>query len=254
MREPEHIVAELERTATLPVSEDECFAGYGAAQTFAGGEVLCLRRWPASSIGPAYTSIWHRDAAGQWTFVQDAQATQACSRYFGAAIVRSLTDEIRIDWSGPRQFRVVATGSYPVDWRASVSNTAATRVLNAVAAALPRAFWRSERALQSVSAAARLVLGSGRLNLTGVVPNGQRFISNPSLMWTIVSSEATVCGRSLGPVGPLPVQARLADIWIPQRGQFFVGRAFLEPFDPSRHSSVTSQHTAETSAGARPSS
>jgi hypothetical protein len=33
----------------------------------------------------------------------------------------------------------------------------------------------------------------------------------------------------LGPIGPLPEQARLTDFYIPQQSLFAVGRAFLTP-------------------------
>ncbi len=39
-------------------------------------------------------------------------------------------------------------------------------------------------------------------------------------------------------------QARLGDLWIPQRGIFAIGRTFFKPFDEARHVSVTSQMEA----------
>jgi hypothetical protein len=44
----------------------------------------------------------------------------------------------------------------------------------------------------------------------------------------------------------MTLQARLADFWIPQRGLFAVGRAFLEPLDAARHviRFVTAGHEA----------
>jgi hypothetical protein len=40
-------------------------------------------------------------------------------------------------------------------------------------------------------------------------------------------------------LGPLPVQTRLADFWIPHRGIFGTVRAFFEPLDPARHALTT---------------
>ncbi|HEY6476831.1 MAG TPA: hypothetical protein VI456_09645, partial [Polyangia bacterium] len=31
---------------------------------FASGDVLCLRRFPASTFGPGYHSVWHRTPGG----------------------------------------------------------------------------------------------------------------------------------------------------------------------------------------------
>ena len=53
---------------------------------FRSGHVLGLRRFPASSIGPGYRSVWHRDPGGRWTFYQDQPAELACTRYFGTAV------------------------------------------------------------------------------------------------------------------------------------------------------------------------
>jgi hypothetical protein len=48
------------------------------------GHVLALRRFPASSLGPDYTSIWHRDPGGKWTFYSTAAPEQSCYRIVGA--------------------------------------------------------------------------------------------------------------------------------------------------------------------------
>jgi hypothetical protein len=58
MREPKDIVDEIEAGAALPEGEDERFFGYAViGLPFDSGHVLALRRFPASSIGPAYTSV-----------------------------------------------------------------------------------------------------------------------------------------------------------------------------------------------------
>ena len=71
----------------MPEGEGERFFGYAViGLPFDSGHVLSLRRFPASSIGPGYTSVWHRDPEGRWTFYQDALPELACSRYFGVEI------------------------------------------------------------------------------------------------------------------------------------------------------------------------
>jgi hypothetical protein len=90
MREPVDIVDDLERQAEIPPGAGERFLGYGImGLPFRSGHVLGLRRFPASSIGPGYRSVWHRDPRGRWTFYQDQPAELACTRYFsrvGAAL------------------------------------------------------------------------------------------------------------------------------------------------------------------------
>lgn len=54
-------------------------------------------------------------------------------------------------------------------------------------------------------------------------------------MWFIRDSKAHLRGKDLGQVASLPVQDRLGDFWIPQRGIFMVGSSAFEPFDPATH-------------------
>jgi hypothetical protein len=87
MLEVRNMVEALERGGELPPGMGERFSGYGVAGVpFRSGHVLALRRWPASSLGRSYTSLWHRDPGGRWVFIQDAPPQLACPRYFGSAI------------------------------------------------------------------------------------------------------------------------------------------------------------------------
>ncbi len=53
---------------------------------FASGHVLAMRRFPASSIGLPYTSVWHPDPEGQSAFWQDQHAEQGlCALLLGCA-------------------------------------------------------------------------------------------------------------------------------------------------------------------------
>lgn len=240
MTEPREIVAAIENGAELPRGDDERFVGYGVMGIpFVSGHMLCLRRFPTNSIGEGYTSVWHRNPDGEWIFIQDAPPTQACSRYFGSAVTESLIRRIQIDWTGARDFSVAIEGDYSLSWQISLCQTMTTRVANAMGQIIPGALWRNRTVLSLVSVVGGLFLGAGRLNLTGRVPNGQRFVSNPRKMWAVSSSRAVWRGQDLGKVGALPTQAKIGDLWLPQQGRFFVGSAFLENFDPSRHLQAT---------------
>jgi hypothetical protein len=225
MREPAKIVEELERGAEIPSGSEERFSGYGVmGLPFRSGHVLGLRRFPASSIGPGYRSVWHRDPRGRWTFYQDQSAELACTRYFGSAVDEVREGPIRIDWSGPRGFRVRAGD---LDWTVELASTAVTRLINAAGSAIPVRAWRSAPVLAVMSRVAGVALRAGRVRLTGLAPNGQRFVANPVTVWVAVESQATLDGSDLGEMGPLPDQAHLSDFAIPQRGMFVVGRAMF---------------------------
>ena len=240
MAEPGELVQGLERNAELPGGSAERFAGYGVMGVpFASRDLLAMRRFTASSLGEGYTSVWHRDPQGRWTFYLDVPPNLACPRYFGSAISAAVVTKIEIDWHGPRNLTVGVKRDPGLDWRLALAETPATRAMNAIAGVLPDALWRKEAVLKPMSAMAGVMLGAGRLGLTGLTPNRQRFIANPMRIWAVRSSAATIADRALGGVSPLPEQTRLGDFWIPQCGIFAIGRAYFEPLDPARHAVVT---------------
>jgi hypothetical protein len=236
------IVKALEGRAEPPAGVVERFSGYGVlGLTFASGDILCFRRWPGSSLGPSYTSLWHRRPDGSWCFVQDVPPRQACTRYFGSAVDETVRERVRVEWSGPNDFRVSTGPSYEVQWDVGLKSSPVTVLLTGFLKASPDALWRWRPWLDLVGLAGSAVGGAGRMKLTGYLPNGQWFVSRPRALWAVSHSRATVKGTNLGEPGPLPEQARLADIWIPQKGRFFVGDAFLEPFDAGRHLEAVSR-------------
>jgi hypothetical protein len=240
MAQPKELVDTLERGAQLPSGNEERFAGYGVMGVpFASGDLLAMRRFPASSLGEGYTAVWHRDPHGRWAFYSDVPPRLACPRYFGSAVDEALVREIGISWTSPRDFTISIEEDPGLHWRLSLTETAARGLINAVAGVLPDALWRKEAVLKPMGKAASLMLRTGSLGLTGQAPNRQTFIANPMLVWAIRPSTARMGDRDLGRVGPLPEQTRLGDFWIPQRGIFAIGRAFFEPLDPTRHALTT---------------
>jgi hypothetical protein len=238
--EPKELVDKLEQDAELPTGIEERFVGYAVLGVpFTSGHLLAMRRFPASSLGEGYTSVWHRDPQGKWTFYSDVPPQLACPRYFGSAAAEAVVRDIEIAWRGPQDFTVSIEDDPALDWRLTLKETSATRLMNAMGGVLPDALWRQEAVLKPMGKAASLVLRAGRLGLAGQVPNRQRFIANPMRIWAIQSSTARMGDQDFGEVGPLPVQTRLGDFWIPQRGIFAIGRAFFEPLDRVRHASTT---------------
>jgi hypothetical protein len=81
--------------------------GYGVmALPFASGDVLCLRRFPGSTFGPGYDSVWHRSPNGQWTVYTTVAPELSCPRFIGAAITRAVETPIEIEWTGQDVLRV----------------------------------------------------------------------------------------------------------------------------------------------------
>jgi hypothetical protein len=236
--DPRDYAEQIERTVELPSGDVERFGGYGVmGAPFASGHVLAMRRFPASSVGAGYRSVWHRDPDSAWTFYADVDPLQACTRYFGDGVRRAVECPIDLTWPEPRVLRV-SVASAGLAWEIELASTAATRALNAMARLMPDRLWRDRRVLSTMAAIAGPLLRAGRLGVQGRTPNGQAFVANPMVLWTIARTTATIGGMDLGPPGPLAEQTRLGDFWIPQRGLFAVGRAFFETFDPARHLAV----------------
>jgi hypothetical protein len=193
---------------------------------FASGHVLAMRRFPASSIGPAYTSIWHRDPTGRWAFWQNQAAELACPRYFSAAIAEARNVEIDLEWTEPSTIRL-GVPELGFEWSATLRASGVTRFFNAVAAILPDRLWKAKPVLSLMGPVAGAALRAGRVGLAGVAPNGQRFIANPLRVWLVADTAASLRGVDFGPMGELDQQAALGDFWIPQRGIFAIGRAYF---------------------------
>jgi hypothetical protein len=219
--------ADTEARPELPSGAEERFAGYGVmGLPFSSGHVLAMRRFAASSVGPGYTSIWHRDPSGAWTFWQDQPPEVACPRYFGAALAGARQAAIELEWTGPSTLRL-AVPDEQLEWTTTFRPSAVTTVLNGVGSVLPERWWRADRVLSMLGPVAGAALRAGRVSLAGAVPNGQHFKANPLKVWLVAEATASLDGEDLGPPGPLVEQARLGDFWIPQRGVFAVGRAFF---------------------------
>jgi hypothetical protein len=229
-REPREPVYELEASPRLPSGLEERFAGYGVmGLPFRSGHLLAMRRFPASSIGPGYRSVWHRDPHGRWTFFQDVAPEIACTRYFGAAIDEVVDATIDIDWSAPSELSItVVGGGHRLDWHVTLTSSVTTRLMNAIGAVLPERWWRSHRFLAFMAMVSGTMLRAGKLGLTGRAPNGQRFTAAPLRVWLIADTAATVDGVDLGEMGPASTPGELGDFRIPQRGIFAIGRAFFD--------------------------
>lgn len=229
LAQPRDLAELTEIDPTVPQGTGERFCGYGVmGLPFRSGHVLAFRRFPASSLGYGYSSVWHRDPAGRWTFWSDLAPQASCARFFASREARVEVASIRVRWAGPRSFRVIIGGGV-LDWLVVLRASPATLLLNTMAACLPRWAWRQPTLLRAMGSVAGPLLGAGVVNLTGRTPNGQRFMAVPLQGWMVSESHAVVSGADAGEPGPHPVQARLGDFAIPQRGVFVIGGGYFEP-------------------------
>ena len=82
----------------------------------------------ASSLGPAYTSIWHRDPAGRWTFYSTVTPDCSCARYFGARIHRNVVTPIDLEWTTP--WTLQARVGLELTWQVTLHSSPMTRLFN----------------------------------------------------------------------------------------------------------------------------
>ena len=229
MKTPAEYAADVEQHPVLPKGDCERVAGYGVmGLPFVSGHVLGLRRWTASSVGEPFTSIWHRNPDGLWTFFESAPCPVACSRYFGNDVERFVEGPISLKWEAPYRLRV-RTDDGAVDWTVEAGATLRTLVMSGAGSLLPLAAWRSTPVLKAIGAVAGRMLGVGRVQLTGTTSNDQHFDANPMRIWYVTDSHAIIEGEELGPIGALEEQAHMADFYFPQRGMLAVGRVFISP-------------------------
>ncbi len=208
MREPRDFARDASQF-TIPDGSVDRFSGYAVVGLpFSSGHVLALWCVEASSLGVAYTSVWHRDPKGRWTFHQNVPAEQSCPRYFGVAIAENTMEAIRIDWTGQRHFCVTVDAPGEIVWDIRLApytgNEDDDEEVNGAASAVPASWWRKRSAICAMETAARWTLGAGEMKLTGHTPNGHAFTAMPRRIWSIAESRATIRGADAGKPAPLP--------------------------------------------------
>lgn len=237
MKEPMYFAKLAEDHPQLPLGVGERFAGYGImGQPFISGHVLALRRFPATSLGGGYTSVWHCDPEGRWTMWSDAPPLFGCQRYFGPALTATYQLPIGIEWLDPWRLRVGVVGV--LKWDTTISSTVSTRLMTAVASHLPEVLWRNRAVLVPMSRMAGPVLRAGAVRLNGQVPSGQLFRVKIDRVWATTNVVAELRDEDLGPPGGSHPQRRLGGFVVPNRGLFAVGSATFESYSADRHFQV----------------
>lgn len=228
---PRETAQELEHSRPLPPGGGERVTGYGAlALPFERGDILAFRRLVASSIGPPYSAVWHRDPDGRWTFYVDIEPERSCARYLSAHVERVVVTEIRIAWSAAAELGVSVPAAR-VDLSLRLGASPATHLLNAMLRLLPERAWASRRAHEAIGALAGSAPDAGSVRFRGITPNGRILQLAPRQIWRIIAGIAVVHGRELGPMGALPRQAELGEYLLPNAGLFAFGSGRFESRD-----------------------
>lgn len=207
---------------------EERSVGYGViGQSFASGDSLALWRCSASSAGPPYTAVWHRDATGVWTLFADVGPERGVPPLFAHRLGPVVMDSIAVSWTGPSHL-VVTVREAGLVWSVALATTVATRVLSALTGRLPGQGWSERRALRWVGPLAGWTLGLGRVRLHGRTLGGLSVRLSPRTIRRARTTRAAVRGRDLGLVRDGGRPERLGDFRIPARGIFAVGELCVE--------------------------
>jgi hypothetical protein len=214
------VAAALERGSAVLPGTGEWYTGYAApGVAFQSGDVLALRRFPVTSSGAAYTSVWHRNPGGRWALYIDV-AGQGCARHFAPALDEVIVAPIRIEWTGPRGVSIAIDGGRRLTWSLLMRSSPLTRTFNRVAPHLAPVFARRPGLLPVLGVVARVALRAGPLHLTGCTPSGADFIGQPWAIWTVRASRACIAGQDTGPDRLLDTELWLGGFRVPRRGLF----------------------------------
>ncbi len=211
-----------------PWTDHEWVDGFGVmAMPFTSGHVLVLRAFPRNTFAP-YRSIWHRTPDGTWMiFVDGAPLENACPRYFGAAAKESCSARVDLTWTGPMDLEVTAEPP-GLRWTMSLTEPAYLRALNAASSRLPDAAWRSPLVLRGMEQMASVMLGMGKVQLAGRVPNGHWATLAPRRMYFVRDAHAELAGLDLGSPVKAATPPTIGALHLPSRPAFAVGRAFFK--------------------------
>lgn len=227
---PSQIVTAYERGATVPEGPGDRYAGYGVlGVAFASGDILALRRFPVASTGCGYTAVWHRRPDGAWVFHTDASCDQGCTSHFAPALERVQLGPIRLEWEDGWRLTVYVDGGREIVWSLRLGSTWRTRAATALAAVVPERYWVDPLTLDGIALLTRGLVGTGPIRLTGHLPSGARFYSNPRRVWEVETSRASIRGTDLGAMTLLPGRASLGEFLIPRRPLLASGPLFIEP-------------------------
>ena len=210
----------------------EWMAGYGVMSLqFESGDLFALRCFPSASLGE-FTSLWHQGRDLVWRMYVDSDTPEAaCPRYFGAVVGSAEQAKITLDWPDDRTLVVRAHRRHMLDleWRVVLGASWRTSFMNGARKLLPQSAWRWPLVPRAMSALATRFLGLGAMNMTGHMPNGQRFWLNPRRMLPVADSSARLDGRDLGRMATPQRLVWLGDYVLPKRPLFVVGEAYSEP-------------------------
>jgi hypothetical protein len=197
------------------------------ALSFESGHILGVLRATASSIGPPYLTVWHRDPNYRWTLHTNVAPPRSFLRYFDASMHDVRSDEIAIAWRGPNDLAVTLRRAR-ISLALRLGATALTRVLGIASRSAPRRMWQRERERALIGPAAGTLLGAGPIMLSGMTRSGHRYLIQPRRVWRVRAAACVIDGRDAGGITWPGEQQMLGEILLPARALFVAGVVSFE--------------------------
>jgi hypothetical protein len=187
---------------------------------FALGDILAFRRVTASSTGPPYTAVWHRDPTHRWTIYTTDPGRSGAVRY-GRPTSAVRVAEIKLLWTGNDRL-AISVLQHHVEWALRFESTAVTRAFNVIAPLVPGRV--ASRLLSLAGDPVVPPLNAGPRGLESRTPGGHGYRLEPRRLWLATAAAATVDGRDLGPIGSHGRHAHPGTRVGPDHGLLLAGR------------------------------
>jgi hypothetical protein len=201
MGDPRSMLRSLKRGMPRDVSGNSAhFAGFGMhSLSLASGDVMAFTQVAASSLGPPFTAVWHRDSDGDWRVRVNIAPSRSCLRFLLTAASDVRVDDITVVWKSRLELSLYMRDAR-VHLGLRLGTSAATNAMAVAAALVPGPFWQADAALRVMGRGAGAALGTGRLRLAGRTPSGHRFRLRPTGVWGVAAAAAVFDGRDPGPM------------------------------------------------------
>jgi len=226
-RGPRRLAEALERSRVPPRGDGDRTVGYGTpGVSYGSGDVLAFRRATCSSFGPPFTSVWHRDPEGRWTFYVNVEPSRSCPRFYGPAVDHVVVTDIDLRWTGIDVVCLAVPGRR-IGWSLRMKGTLPTRLVNGLSRLVPGPVWAVPGVPDLVGRVAGRLLGARGIRLSGTVPSGWRYGVEALRVWRVEGSAAVIDGRELGqPIDRLrtPDDDGADPFAVPDRGLFMAAR------------------------------
>jgi hypothetical protein len=186
---------------------------------FESGDVIMFRRVTASSMGPPFTTLWHRGPAGAWRFHVNVAPARSCLRFLGMSPDQVRTDDISVVWKSRHELALYLRRTR-LHLALRLKASATMLILGAAAALVPGALWRAGNVLEAAASVAGAALGAGPLGLSGRTPTGHEYRVRPRAVWGVAAAAAVLDGRDLGALQETVSSSGPAGIVLPRRPLF----------------------------------